>query len=353
MMKECLLYKPRDHHTVECTACSQHCVIPPGQTGICGVRQNKDGKLFLLVYGSAAAVNIDPMEKKPLFHVLPGSDIFSLGTIGCNFGCSFCQNWDISQATKEIKLQLTKEKRMHEMAIRIGTYGYELPPETIVSLCGEKHIPSIAYTYNEPTIFFEYLYDTAQLAMKKNIKNVLVTNGYETKDALTMLKPVIHAMNIDLKAFTDSFYLKLCKAKLQPVLDTIALAHHLGIWIEITTLIIPGKNDSQEELEQIAQFIANIDQNIPWHVTAFHPDYQMLDVPATEADILLKAYHMGKKAGLKYVYVGNILDEDHASTFCPKCETPLVRRNGYAVALEHLDDGKCDQCGTSIPGIWQ
>ncbi|MFH1073206.1 MAG: AmmeMemoRadiSam system radical SAM enzyme [Nanoarchaeota archaeon] len=352
-MHEALLYKQLEKKKVRCTACKQHCLILPGQTGICGVRQNKEGKLYLLVYGKASAVNTDPIEKKPLFHFLPGSKIFSLGTVGCNFSCSFCQNWDLSQSTKELKKRLAAEGKHKGMDVALGELGYELPPEKIVEICGQQRIPSIAYTYNEPAIFFEYLYDTAKLSHAQGIKNVLVSNGYESDIALEKLRPYIAAMNIDLKSFSETFYTKLCKAKLKPIVETIKKAHEFGIWIEITTLIIPGQNDSDKELGQIAQFIASIDTNIPWHVTAFHPDYKMLQVPTTTYASLMHAHGIGKKAGLKFVYVGNILDEEYSTTYCPNCQTPLVRRNGFHITVKDFSSGACTKCGEKIPGIWE
>ncbi|MFH0868266.1 MAG: AmmeMemoRadiSam system radical SAM enzyme [Candidatus Woesearchaeota archaeon] len=352
-MYEAILYKKLENNKVQCTACKQNCIITPNNTGICSVRQNKDGKLYVLVYGKASSYNIDPIEKKPLYHFLPETEIFSVGTVGCNFACDFCQNWDISQIIKDLKNKLLKEKRISKIDVEISRFGYDLPPEKIIDICIERNIPSVAYTYNEPSIFFEYAYDTAKLANKKGIKNVFVTNGYETEEALTLLKPYLTAMNIDLKSFSEDFYKKICKARLQPVLDTIKLAHKLGIWIEITTLIIPGKNDSEKELKQIADFISNIDKNIPWHVTAFHPDYKMTDIPSTSYNVLEKAYNIGKKSGLNYIYVGNILDEKHSNTYCPKCNTLLIKRSGYSVRIENVKNEKCAKCSEKIPGVWE
>ncbi len=352
-MHEAILYKKLGNNKVACTACRQGCIISQDDTGICGVRQNKNGRLYLLVYGKASSFNIDPIEKKPLYHFMPATEIFSLGTVGCNFSCSFCQNWDISQITKELRSKLLKEKKIANIDLEISKFGYELPPEKIVEICAEKNIPGVAYTYNEPSIFFEYACDTAKLSSKKGIKNVFVTNGYETEESLKLIKPYLDAMNIDLKSFNDEFYRKICKAKLQPVLETIKLAYRLGIWIEITTLIIPGKNDSDAELKKIAGFISGIDKNIPWHITAFHPDYKMTDIPSTSDATLHKAYDIGKKAGLKYVYVGNILDDEHSGTHCPECNTLLIKRSGYFVEIKNLKDGKCKKCGSKIPGVWK
>jgi len=351
-MHEAILYKQLEDCKVQCTACKQKCIIAENHTGICGVRQNREGKLYLLVYGKASAVNNDPVEKKPLFHFLPGTQIFSLGTVGCNFGCSFCQNWDLSQVSKEVKLRLLKEKKPELAKVEIGKFGYELLPEKIVETCKKYNIPSIAYTYNEPIIFFEYLYDTARLAKKAGIKNVLVSNGYESDEALELLKDYVDAMNIDLKSFSDEFYSKICKARLQPVLDTIKKAHALGIWIEITTLIIPTKNDSEEELTNIARFIASIDHTIPWHVTAFHPEYEMKDIPETNFESLLHAYRIGKKAGLHHVYIGNIVDEKHASTHCHNCKALLIKRIGHHVETNSFK-GICPECKEPVPGIWK
>jgi len=350
VMKKAVLFE-KENGRVRCLACKQRCLIAEGYTGICGVRQNVGGKLFLLVYGKASAVNVDPVEKKPLYHFLPGTPIFSIGTVGCNFACSFCQNWDLSQATKELRLKLLREKSPELIGVEVTRFGYDLPPERIVSICLEQGIPSIAYTYNEPVIFFEYLYDTARLAKEKGLRNVMVSNGYESEEALELLKDCVDAMNIDLKSFSDEFYKELCKARLQPVLDTIKKVHELGIWLEVTTLVIPGRNDSEEELRSIASFIASIDKNIPWHVTAFHPAYKLRDAERTSHESLVKAYSIGRGEGLRFVYVGNVVDEERSTTYCPRCEEPVVKRGGYEVSL-HLEGGACKKCKERIPGVW-
>jgi pyruvate formate lyase activating enzyme len=352
-MHEAILYKKLENDKVHCTACRQSCLISPENTGICGVRQNKNGKLYLIVYGKAISAHVDPIEKKPLFHFLPGTGIFSLGTVGCNFSCQFCQNWDISQITKELKSKLMKENKLKEFEVQISNLGYELPPEKIVDICMKEKIPSIAYTYNEPTVFAEYAYDTAKLADKEAIKNVFVTNGYETEDCLKLIKPYVQAMNIDLKSYSDEFYKKTCNARLQNVLDTIKISHEMGFWIEITTLIIPGKNDSVAELKKIADFLSNIDKNIPWHVTAFHPDYKMTNIQSTNYKTLLNAYNLGKKAGLKYVYIGNIVDDEHLNTYCPKCNSLLIKRAGFSVGIENMKNGHCTKCNEKIAGVWK
>lgn len=336
-MQKATLYKKLSDNQVQCLACKHFCIIQEGKTGICSVRKNISGILYLLVYGSSPAYHIDPIEKKPLFHFLPSSRVFSFGTLGCNFSCLNCQNWELSQEVKH----------KHEI------HGHELPPEKIIKLCKENKLPSIAYTYNEPAIFFEYAYDTARLAKKQGIKNIFVSNGYETEQALRKLHPYLDAMNIDLKSFSEDFYKTVCGAKLANVLETIRLAHKLGIWLELTTLIIPEKNDSDEEMAKIAKFIANISKNIPWHISAFHPNYKMSSIQPTKPEALIRAYNIGKKAGLNFIYTGNIISQQHSSTYCPNCKTLLIRRDGYSVIIEKLKQGRCVTCREKIPGIWE
>ena len=282
-MKECDLYK-QEKDRVRCLACAHKCLIRKENTGICGVRKNINGKLYLLVYGKVASMNVDPIEKKPLYHFLPGTKAFSIGTIGCNFKCGFCQNFEISQVREII--------------------GEEITPEKIVENAIKTGCKSIAYTYNEPGIFIEFVKDIAKLAKEKELKNILVTNGYLSKESFDYIKDYIDVMNIDLKG-SDKFYQENCGAKVQPVLDTIKRAHKAGIHIEITTLLIPGLNDNEKELEKIAKFIASVDKKIPWHISRFFPMYKMLDKNITPISSLEKAYKIGKKH-LKYVYVGNV-----------------------------------------------
>ena len=355
-MHAATLFEKKGNKLVRCTACAMYCTIADGLTGVCGVRQNKNGELFLLVYGKASAVQIDPIEKKPLFHFLPNTEIFSLGTVGCNFACSFCQNWDLSQATRQVKEEFAKDRG--EQALRIGKLtglGQSLEPEKIVDYCIQNSIPGIAFTYNEPSIVFEYAFDTFRLAKKRGLKTVFVSNGYESLEATKKLEKCMDAINIDLKAFTDEFYLKTCRAKLEPVLESIRRFAKTNVWLEITTLVIPGKNDSEGELREIAEFIAGQAKHIPWHVTAFHPDYKMRDSDSTPKETLAKAYKIGKEAGLKFVYAGNILDEKMESTFCPKCNALLIRRQAYAVGIENIDlkKGKCKNCANKIEGVWK
>jgi len=289
-MKECYLYEPLNKKLVRCLSCAHKCVIQEEKTGICGVRKNIKGKLYLLVYGKIASMHVDPVEKKPLYHFFPGSFAFSIGTVGCNFKCDFCQNWEISQASKEDKKII---------------FGEEHSPEEIVEMALKTGCKSIAYTYNEPAIFLEFVKECAVLAHKKNLKNILVTNGYFSKEGFDYIKKFIDAANIDLKSFKEEFYQKFCGSRLKPVLETIKRFYKNKIHIEITTLIIPGENDSKEELENIAKFISKIDKNIPWHISRFFPHYKMLNKEITPLLSLERAYLIGKKY-LKYVYIGNV-----------------------------------------------
>ncbi len=330
------LSKPLDKGVVECLACSHHCKIPKGKTGICGVRYNKDGQLYLLVYGRAVAYHVDPMEKKPLYHFFPGMPIFSFGTVGCNFRCLFCQNWDISQFHKENPIE------------RIMESGVPFPPADIVGYCLENKIPAVAFTYNEPGIFFEYAYDTAKLAKEKGLKTVYVSNGFETKEALDKILPYVDAINIDLKGATEEFYVKICGGHIQPVKDNIKYLWDKGMWVEVTTLVVTGHNEDEQGLTEIAKFLAGVSPDIPWHISRYFPMYKMKE-PPTSVDSLEKAYKIGKKAGLRYIYVGNIMGMNHENTYCPKCNELLIERFGYEVN-DYLDKGKCPKCGEKIAG---
>jgi len=307
-MKKAILFKKLAGDLVRCTACAHYCRIEASKTGICGVRKNHKGDLFLLVYGKAVAVNVDPIEKKPLYHFMPKTSILSFGTVGCNFKCDFCQNWDISQRTKGLKnlsIPLEAGLRTKEQEEQFE-WGDNLTPNEIVNLAVKNKIPSIAYTYNEPAIFFEYAFDTAKLVKKAGLKNVFVSNGYQSKESRDKILPYLDAINIDLKFFDDKSYQKYCGAKLKPVLENITLYHTNKVHLEVTTLIIPGLNDSTENLKKIAEFIANLSPKIPWHISRFFPAYKMLDSDITPESTLKKAQTIGKKAGLRYVYLGNV-----------------------------------------------
>lgn len=324
--------------TVECYLCSHRCHIKDGRRGICQVRENREGVLYSLVYGKLISQNVDPIEKKPLFHLLPGSLSYSISTVGCNFRCSHCQNYDISQYP-----------RMHDGAV-IGT---SVTPEQVATSAQEYGCQSISYTYIEPTIFFEFAYECAQLAHERGIKNVFVSNGYTGPEATKKIAPFLDGNNIDLKAFTDKFYREVCGAKLAPVLETIELMKELGVWVEVTTLVIPGWNDTDSELKEIARFIKGIDPEMPWHVTRFHPTFKMTDRVATPSSTLQRARQIGIAEGLKYVFVGNIPGEDGENTICPQCGEKVVERMGFSIMSQNLANGKCGNCGHSIAGVFR
>ncbi len=336
-MKEAEFYRKSKNDEVVCELCSHNCRIKPGNRGICGVRENRAGTLFSLVYGKLVAENFDPVEKKPLFHFLPGSRSYSISTVGCNFRCLHCQNFTISQFP-------------HRNSGYI--IGDERSSESIVEAAGKSGSASISYTYVEPTIFYEFARDCAQLAHKKGLKNIFVSNGYMTPQVTEDLANYLDGINIDIKAFSDKFYKKVCKARLQPVLDTVRLMHALGVWVEITTLVIPGLNDSEQELRQIAGFIKGIDPAIPWHVSAFHPTFKMTDRAATPVTTLQKARDIGLAEGLQFVYVGNIPGEGGENTFCPKCGEEQINRFGFSIQSNKLEQGKCSSCHTPIAGRW-
>ena len=328
-MKEASFYKLLDNNKVQCTLCPHFCTINDKERGKCHVRGNQNGKLLSLVYNKAIASSIDPIEKKPLFHFLPGSYSYSVATVGCNFKCQFCQNCEISQPGTEI-------------------YGKELTPSQIVQNAIENECKSIAYTYTEPTIFYEYALDTAKEAKKQGIKNIFVTNGFINEEPLKEIAPYLDAANIDLKSFNDNTYKNIIGGRLQPVLDSIKLYHKLNIFLEITTLIVPNMNDSDKELKNIAEFIASIDKNIPWHVSRFHPMYQMQENIITPENTIKKAMEIGKDAGLKYIYAGNIPGNDYESTYCPKCNAKVIERIGYQIDKINIKDNKCLFCNEKI-----
>jgi len=337
MIKEAMLYHPLEDKKVSCDLCHHNCQIAPGKHGICWVRQNKDGKLFTRVYGDIIAAHVDPIEKKPLYHFLPGTYSFSIATIGCNFRCSFCQNWQISQAEKGKDIQ---------------DHGQTYSPYDVVSTAKRHRCLSISYTYTEPTIYFEYAFDTAKVAKKEGLANVFVTNGYMRPEAIETIHPYLDACNVDLKAMQEGFYKDMCGAHLQPVLDSIRMLKERGIWVEITTLIIPGLNDSENEFKQIARFIAETDRDIPWHISRFHPDYKYTDSQATPVETLRLARSTGLKEGLRFIYIGNVLGESEG-TLCPNCGKLLIPRQGFYVAGNKIRDSKCPYCETRIAGVFR
>ncbi|HHT9128337.1 MAG TPA: AmmeMemoRadiSam system radical SAM enzyme, partial [Candidatus Wujingus californicus] len=319
-MKEAMFFEKLENEKVKCNLCRHHCIIANGKKGICRVRENHEGILYSLVYRKLISDNIDPIEKKPLYHFYPGTTSFSIATVGCNFRCLNCQNYEISQLPKD-----------HEQII-----GRDIAPEKIVEDALSYNCKSISYTYTEPTIFFEYAYEVAKIASSKSIKNVFVTNGYITRGALKEIKPYLHAANIDLKSFSNETYKKICGAKLEEVLDCIRSYKEMGIWIEITTLIIPEVNDSISELKQIANFICSVGPEIPWHVSRFYPRYRLIEKPPTPIELLSTARQIGIEAGLRYVYEGNVPGDGGENTYCYKCKKLLIKRYGYQILINNI-----------------
>jgi pyruvate formate lyase activating enzyme len=329
---EAMFYRVAEGQDVDCYLCGHGCRIAEGKRGFCQVRENREGKLYSLVYGRPIALHMDPIEKKPLYHFLPGTLSFSIATPGCNFRCTFCQNWQISQV---------------DAAPAFSALEYQSPERIVQRAVGED-ARSIAYTYTEPTIFMEYALDCAGLAAKHGLKNVFVTNGYESPQAVKAMAGLIDAANVDLKAFSEDFYRRKCRAKLQPVLDAIQAMYDAGIHVEVTTLLVPGQNDSEEELSGLASFLAGISTELPWHVSRFHPDYQETDTPATPMKSMLRALEAGKNAGLDYVYLGNVLSEEGQNTRCPDCGRLLIGRSGFSRATVTIDEPSCPDCGRHV-----
>jgi len=359
-MKKAILYKAEKGQNVQCTACKWYCHVPNDFTGLCGIRLNREGQLYLLTHSHPTAVGIDPIEKKPLFHFLPDSQVLSIGTYGCNFACEFCQNWQLSQSPKIIRSKALQQKVKPHKASQlivnfINNNSQIYPPNQAVKEALKYKAPSIAFTYNEPTIFAEYAFDVMKLAKKHKIRGVFVSSGYESKETLNLLNKYIDAYNIDLKGATEKFYITYSHTHLNNVLETIEEIYKRKKWLEITTLLIPGLNTSKKDLEFIANFIGSLSKNIPWHISAFYPCYKMTNILPTDFKTLLRAYKIGKKAGLNYVYTGNIPHTDTESTFCPKCNDFLIKRKGYEVEIRNLDlkKGECDRCGTKIAGVWK
>ena len=320
---------------VRCVACAHRCLIRPGRAGICRVRGNCDGRLVTEVYGQAVAANADPIEKKPLFHVYPGTVAFSIATRGCNFHCLHCQNWTISQVERDGRT----------------VPAFQMPPKAVVAAALASGSRSIAYTYTEPTVFIEYVVDTARLAAQAGLANVLVTNGYQTPETLDVLAPLIQAANVDLKSFDDRFYRKVLGARLAPVLETLVGMRRRGIWVEVTTLLIPGLNDDPNELSRLAGWIAaELGPETPWHVSRFFPTYRLTDLDPTPEATIVRAVEVGRAAGLRHVYSGNLADGDE-DTRCAECGETLIRRRGFQAVQAGLVDGLCGRCGHSLAGI--
>ena len=337
ILKEALLWEPVEGQKVQCRLCGFRCRISESKLGHCNVRRNIGGKLYALNYDKICAANPDPIEKKPLYHFQPGTGSFSIAAIGCNFRCEFCQNWQISQA-----------------ALAAGQVaGEALTAEQIVVAAVRSGCKSIAYTYTEPTIFMELCHDCARPAKERGLANVFVSNGYMTREAIDFVAEWLDGINVDLKSFSDEYYQKLCGARLAPVLESIAyIARQTRIWIEVTTLLLPGQNDSEEELKQLAAWlVAQAGPDVPWHISRFYPQYKYTDSEPTPLESLRRAAEIGRAAGLRYIYLGNVPGTDGANTCCYHCHTQLVERVGYRVLANRIKDSKCPQCGTQIAGF--
>jgi pyruvate formate lyase activating enzyme len=330
------LFETHGGGQVICRLCAHQCRLAEGATGICRVRKNIAGVLYSLNSDRVVAIHLDPIEKKPLYHFLPGSSTFSIAAMGCNFSCRFCQNHSISMVADERAIS-----------------GETVSPEQLVQQALKNRAHSISYTYTEPTVFFELMLETARLAHQQGIKNVMVSNGYMSGQALSLLGPFLDAANIDLKAFNEKFYKTYCSARLQPVLETISAMHARGIWLEITTLLIPGLNDDGEEVKRLISFLLELDDAMPWHVSRFYPQHHMKNIPQTEPDAILEILRLGAGMGLKYLYSGNMAADCWSDTHCSQCGEKLIKRQGYQTKIVALQSGQCQFCGQAIPGIWE
>ena len=328
--------KVRDN-IVQCVLCPRRCVLDTGQRGICTVRINKDGTLYTLGYGNPVAVHVDPIEKKPFFHVLPGTSAFSIAVAGCNMRCLFCQNWQISQSKPD------------------ETMNYNMPPEDVVAGAIRSGSKFIVYTYTEPTVFYEYMLDISKLARARGLKNGMHTCGYINPEPLRDLLKYMDAVNVDVKAFNEEFYNKMgMMAELKPVLETLKIIKKSGAWLELTNLIIPNQNDSPEDIKKMCVWIKeNLGDEVPLHFSRFMPSFKLQNLPPTPVEKLEEAYRIAKEAGLKYVYIGNVPGHPYESTYCPKCGKLVIKRTGYQVLENNLTAGRCPSCGEKIPGIWE
>lgn len=328
-------FTPLDKKEIRCELCPRHCRVPRGKRGYCGVRENRGGKYYSLVYGNPCAFNLDPIEKKPLFHVLPSTASLSIATVGCNFHCKFCQNWEISQSSPE------------------DVYSYDVPPEMVVQKAREMGAHSVAYTYAEPTIFIEYMLDTAMLVRKAGLLNVMHSNGFINREPLEHLCAVLDAANIDLKSYTETFYRELCSGHLNPVLETLKTLRREGVHLEITNLVIPTQNDDMSMVGDMCRWIREeLGEDTPIHFARFYPLYKLKTLPPTPVATLEKARKVARDAGLNYVYIGNVPGHEGENTICPRCGKMIVRRAGYMVGEINVQGGMCTYCGKPIPGIW-
>jgi len=335
ILKEAWFYRREEDSYVRCFLCPHTCRIAVDRRGLCCVRENRDGKLYSLVYGKIIASHVDPIEKKPLFHFHVGSSSYSIATVGCNLSCRNCQNWEISQVDSSASI-----------------WGEDTTPEQVVNNAARYGCLSISYTYTEPTIFYEFAYDCCELAHTKGIKNIFVTNGYITTEAVEKISPFLDAANVDLKSIKEETYRSTFGSKLAPVKETIKIMKKENIWVEVTTLVIPTINDSPDELTEIARFIKSIGEDIPWHVSAFYPNYRMIDTPPTNTSTLIKAREIGLREGLRYVYTGNIPGNEGENTYCYNCGNLLVERYGFTVNKNKVKENTCPHCNAKIDGIF-
>ncbi len=334
--KPALYYERLPKKVIKCVLCPRYCIVPVGNKGFCRARKNIDGEYRTLVHSNPCAVHIDPIEKKPLFHFLPGTTAMSLATAGCNFTCKNCQNWDISQAGPE------------------ETENVEISPEKIVELALQYKTPTIAYTYTEPSIFYEYMLDIAKLAHKNGVLNIYHSNGYLNQEPLKELTKFLDGANVDLKGFSEDFYRDITGGTLQPVLDTLKTLKKSGVWLEITNLIIPTKNDDEKMIKKMCEWIRDeLGRDVPVHFSRFYPQYKLQNLPPTPVETLQKAAGIAKVTGLQFVYIGNVPGMKEESTFCPKCNKLIIERKGYTILQVNIKDGKCKFCKKEIPGRWQ
>jgi pyruvate formate lyase activating enzyme len=341
---------------VKCTLCPHDCKVHDGGRGACAVRYAENGKLWTLVYDKVVARHVEPIEKKPFFHLMPGSWAYSVGTVGCNLRCAFCQNWEISQWPKENLPASESEVPQALMCPTLTTFEHSIPgepitPDEIVVGALASGAKSIAYTYTEPTVFYELAYDTAVLAREKGLKNLFVTNGFISEAPLRQLAKVLDGANVDLKFFRDESYRKISRCSLEPILRAIRLYKELGVWVEVTTLVVPGLNDSDEELRDIAEFVASVGRDVPWHVSQYYPAYKMRDRPVTPVETLRRAADIGRAAGLRWVYEGNVPGERGECTSCWKCGATLIERYGFHVRANRVRDAACPDCGAKVDGV--
>lgn len=353
---EAAFYETLSDRRVLCILCPHDCRISEGGRGACGVRYNSGGKLYTLVYDRVVSRTVDPVEKKPLFHFYPACTAYSIATVGCNLRCSFCQNWEIAQWPKEHLPKKIGSEAIEPICPSLAVLerailGEFVAPQEIVDGALRAGSTCIAYTYTEPTIFYELAYDTAVLARSNGLKNIFVTNGFISEAPLRQIATVLDAANIDLKFFKEESYRRIARARLGPVLDAIRLYHDLGVWVEVTTLVIPGLNDSEQELHAIAEFVYSVGPEVPWHVSQFYPAYKLWDVSPTPLKTLRRASEIGRTAGLRYVYEGNVPGAGGESTYCYNCRALLIDRYGFHVRSNRIHQGRCPDCGTQIDGV--